>query len=151
YPLSISIPAMMAGHLTIFGLAEAVFTGTMLAYLTKAAPAFSSAADRYADKKIGAALTALLALIILTPLGLIAEGTAWGEWGAEEMAELTETGAPLGYTPAGMLEGFSLDVWFPDYAISGMPDSFAYILSAIIGTALLVITFKLWGSFATGK
>ena len=32
-----------------------------------------------------------------------------------------------------------------------MPDSFAYILSAIIGTALLVITFKLWVSFATGK
>ena len=151
YPLSISIPAMMAGHLTIFGLAEAVFTGAMLAYLTKAAPAFSSAADRYADKKIGASLAALLALIILCPLGLIAEGTAWGEWGTEEMAELTETGVPLGYTPSGMLEGFSLDVWFPDYAISGMPDTFAYILSAIIGTALLVITFKLWGSFAAAK
>lgn len=151
YPLSISIPAMMAGHLTIFGLAEAVFTGTMLAYLTKAAPAFSNVSDRHTDRKIGASIAALLALICLCPLGLIAEGTAWGEWGAEEMAELTETGAPLGYTPAGMLEGFSLDVWFPDYAISGMPDSFAYILSAIIGTALLVITFKLWGSFATGK
>ncbi|MGM9560371.1 cobalt transporter CbiM [Anaerovibrio slackiae] len=151
YPLSISIPAMMAGHLTIFGLAEAVFTGTMLAYLTKAAPAFSSAADRYADKKIGASLTALLALIILCPLGLIAEGTAWGEWGPEEMAALTESSAPLGYTPEGMLTGFSLDVLFPDYAISGLPDAFAYILSAIIGTALLVITFKLWGSFATLK
>ena len=151
YPLSISIPAMMAGHLTIFGLAEAVFTGAMLAYLTRTAPAFSSISDRHADSKIGASIAALLALIILCPLGLIAEGTAWGEWGTEEMAELTETGVPLGYTPSGMLEGFSLDVWFTDYAISGMPDTFAYILSAIIGTALLVITFKLWGSFAAAK
>ncbi|MGM9540098.1 cobalt transporter CbiM [Anaerovibrio sp.] len=151
YPLSISIPAMMAGHLTIFGLAEAVFTGAMLAYLTRTAPAFSSMSGRYADKKIGASVAALLALIVLCPLGLIAEGTAWGEWGAEEMAELTETGAPLGYTPSGMLDGFSLDVWFPDYAISGMPDAFAYILSAVIGTALLVITFKLWGSLSAAK
>ena len=151
YPLSISIPAMMAGHLTIFGLAEAVFTGAMLAYLTRTAPAFSSVSGRHADKKIGASIAALLALIILCPLGLIAEGTAWGEWGTEEMAELTETGVPLGYTPSGMLEGFSLDVWFPDYAISGMPDTFAYILSAVIGTALLVITFKLWGSSAATK
>ena len=151
YPLSISIPAMMAGHLTIFGMAEAVFTGAMLAYLTKAAPAFSSSTTRYADKKIGASIAALLALIILCPLGLIAEGTAWGEWGAEEMAALTESGVPLGYTPEGMLDGFSLDVWFPDYAISGMPDAFAYILSAIIGTALLIIAFKLWSSFAAAK
>ena len=151
YPLSISIPAMMAGHLTIFGLAEAVFTGAMLAYLTKTAPAFSNASGKRADKKIGASIAALLALIVLCPLGLIAEGTAWGEWGTEEMAELTETGVPLGYTPSGMLEGFSLDVWFPDYAISGMPDAFAYILSAIIGTALLIIAFKLWGSLAAAK
>lgn len=151
YPLSISIPAMMAGHLTIFGLAEAVFTGAMLAYLTRTAPAFSSISDRHADRKIGASIVALLVLILLSPLGLLAEGTAWGEWGAEEIAELAETGAPLGYTPAGMLEGFSLGVWFPDYAISGMPDSFAYILSAIIGTSLLIITFKLWSSFAAAK
>ena len=67
------------------------------------------------------------------------------------MAALPESGVPLGYTPEGMLTGFSLDVLFPDYAISGLPDAFAYILSAIIGTALLVITFKLWGSFATLK
>ncbi len=108
YPLSISIPAMMAGHLTIFGLAEAVFTGAMLAYLTRTAPAFSSVSGRHADKKIGASIAALLALIILCPLGLIAEGTAWGEWGTEEMAELTETGVPLGYTPSGMLDGFKI-------------------------------------------
>lgn len=151
YPLTISIPAMMAGHLTIFGLAEAVFTGAMLAYLSRTAPAFSSDAGRHADGKIGASLAALLALIVFCPLGLIAEGTAWGEWGAEELAELSEGGTPLGYTPEGMLNGFSLDVLFPDYAISGLPDAFAYILSAIIGTALLIIAFKLWGSLAAAK
>lgn len=151
YPLTISIPAMMAGHLTIFGLAEAVFTGAMLTYLSRTAPAFSSGAGRYADGKIGASLAALLTLIVFCPLGLIAEGTAWGEWGTEELAELSEGGSPLGYTPEGMLNGFSMDVLFPDYAISGLPDAFAYILSAIIGTALLIIAFKLFGSLAAAK
>lgn len=152
YPLSISIPAMMAGHLTVFGLAEAVFTGAMLAYLAKTAPAFSSASGRRAaGNKTGAAVALLAALIILCPLGLIAEGTAWGEWGAEEMAGLTEGGALLGYTPSGMLDGFSMEVFFPDYTISGMPDAFGYILSAIIGTALLVIAFKLLASIAAAR
>lgn len=151
YPLSISIPTMMAGHLTIFGLAEAVFTGAMLAYLTKAAPSFSSAADQRTGRKSAAAIAALLALIVLCPLGLIAEGTAWGEWGAEEMAELTEGGAALGYTPSGMLEGFSMEVFFPDYTISGMPDAFGYVLSAIIGTTLLVIAFKLFSSVTAAR
>ena len=38
YPLSVSIPAMMVGHLTLFGFAEVVFTTAVLAYLKKAAP-----------------------------------------------------------------------------------------------------------------
>lgn len=41
-------------------------------------------------------------LIIFTPLGLLASGTAWGEWGVEEMASLVSNGKALGYTPAGM-------------------------------------------------
>ena len=39
-------------------------------------------------------------LIIFTPLGLLASGTAWGEWGVEEMASLVSNGKALGYTPA---------------------------------------------------
>src|SRR5918911_125646 len=38
YPLSVAIPAMMLGHLTIAGLAELVVTGGVVAYLQKADP-----------------------------------------------------------------------------------------------------------------
>ena len=43
YPLSIAIPAMMIGHLTIAGLAELVITAGVVAYLQKSDPALLKA------------------------------------------------------------------------------------------------------------
>jgi hypothetical protein len=40
YPLAVSIPAMMVGHLTIWGAAEVVFTCGILAFLHAVAPDF---------------------------------------------------------------------------------------------------------------
>lgn len=152
YPLSISIPAMMIGHLTIFGLAEAIFTGGMAKFLAKSTqdsllPHAQNSLAAENSKKY-AALYTLLIMIILTPLGLLAEGTAWGEWAPEEIAELAENGSALGYTPAGLLDGFSLDVFFPDYAVSGVPEIYGYILSAIMGAAVLILAFKLVSAVA---
>lgn len=156
YPLSISIPAMMIGHLTIFGLAEAIFTGGMAAFLAKSNQdsllphAQNSLAVGYSktNKSVTTLYTSLIIMIILTPLGLLAEGTAWGEWAPEEIAELAENGSALGYTPAGLLDGFSLDVFFPDYAVSSMPEIYGYILSAVMGTAVLILAFKLISAVA---
>lgn len=142
YPLSISIPAMMAGHLTFFGLAEAIFTGGLVLYMSKA-KAGQQIGTNTGKSPISALYAILIAMIVLCPLGLLAEGTAWGEWAPEEIAELTETGTALGYTPQGLLEGFNLEVFFPDYAISGLPDIFGYVLSAIMGTAMVILAFKL--------
>ena len=143
YPLSISVPAMMLGHLTLFGLAEVVFTTAVLGYLMKAAPdALQGAA--HVTTKAGRAIYGLVALLIIaTPLGLLAEGTAWGEWGADEIAETADAGAALGYTPQGMLDGFSFEALLPDYALAGLPDVAGYLLSAVLGTAVLIIVFKL--------
>ena len=49
----------------------------------------------------------------------------------------------LGYTPAGMEKGFSLASLFPDYSMAGMPEWIGYILSAVVGVAIIVIFFKL--------
>ena len=38
YPLSVSIPAMMIGHITLFGLAEIVLTVVVLAFVEKVSP-----------------------------------------------------------------------------------------------------------------
>ena len=138
YDLSISIPAMMAGHLTLFGLAEVVFTAAVILFLEKTAPAClsPSAEGKTGEEKWTGLL--LGALIAATPLGLLAEGTAWGEWSAEEIA-----GTGAGYIPAGMLEGFSFEALMPDYSLSGLPDFAAYLLAAAAGTAILVMIFKL--------
>ena len=136
YGLGIAIPAMMIGHLTLFGAVEAIFTVAILAFVRSAAPEMQLSHKEY---KTSTPLKAFLgALILATPLGLIATGTAWGEWGADEIAD---TG--IGYTPQGMLDGFQFEAIIPDYSVTGMPEVVGYILSAIIGVACLVIIFKL--------
>jgi len=86
-----------------------------------------------------AAVLALLAL--LTPAGLylpeiLKAGSAWGEWGVEEVKTM------VGYVPEGMER--SAGSWkapMPDYALPGRDgDSLRrrglfYILSAFIGVA----------------
>ena len=74
YPLWISIPAMMIGHLTLFGLAEVVFTTGVLAYLRKTSPDLFHAVQAPSSSKSLFGL--LAALIAATPLGLLAAGTA---------------------------------------------------------------------------
>ena len=157
YGLNISIPGMMIGHLTIFGLAEVIFTVAIYAFVAASAAdgstAFSAAntftAGSTAAQKAGTPLPVKIllgTLIVLTPLGLIAEGTAWGEWGVDEIAA---TGA--GYTPAGMANGFSFNAILPDYTLEGLPDWTAYILAAVIGTALLLIIFRVAGMLGAKK
>ena len=54
---------------------------------------------------------------------------------------------------AGMdtLNGYELSTLFPDYSMSGLPEWTGYILSAIVGVALLVIIFKIISSMMKEK
>jgi len=151
YDLSVAIPAMTIPHLLVAGVVEAIFTVAIYAFVMKTSPDLTY--DAMIGERLGepvekkgtrAPVFALLAVLIAaTPLGLLATGTAWGEWGAEEIAETTSNGAPLGYTPSGLESGWSLDVLMPDYTLGGVSEVLAYILSAVIGVALLIIIFKL--------
>ena len=150
YPLWVSVPAMLAGHLTVAGAAEAIFTVGILAYVRKTAPSFGiegalapadeatktapTASQAHAARASLAAL--LVALVVLTPLGLLATGDAWGEWATEDVAQ------SVGYTPAGMADGWEWQSLLPDYSLGGLPDWVGYVLSAVIGVALLVIAFR---------
>ncbi len=147
YDLSISIPAMMIPHLSVAGFVEAAFTVAVYAYVRKVSPdlLYENIRSGKEEKRSHVPVFALIAILIAaTPLGLLATGTAWGEWGADEIADIVTNGVPLGYTPEGLLNGWSLDVLMPDYALEGMGEVPAYILSALIGVALLVIIFKLF-------
>ena len=96
-------------------------------------------------------------LIILSPLGLIIpdhfrSGSAWGEWGSDEMQKL------VGYVPQGLdkLSG----LWkapMPDYAFKGWEEkglsqlSLAYIVSAIVGITIIVCSVLVIGRLLTRK
>lgn len=78
-------------------------------------------------------------IVELSPIGLLATGDAWGEWGAEDF--MSATG--LNYVPQYIAHGFSWDALLPYYSLQGLPDVAGYILSAVIGVAVMVIVFRL--------
>ena len=99
----------------------------------------------------------IVVLIILSPLGLILPehfkaGSAWGEWGADEMQKL------VGYVPLRLAKLSSL--WkapLPDYTFKGWEgkglshSSFAYIISAAVGIVAIILAVFLLGKILTKK
>ena len=142
YPISVAVPAMLLGHLTVAGLAEAGFTVGILAFLRSTVPSFGLTEGAASDDKAVPALALMCCLIAATPLGLLATGDAWGEWGLEDLAEM------VGYEPVGMATGWEWSSLMPDYAVGNLPEWIGYILSAIIGAGLLVIIFRLLAGMA---
>lgn len=157
YDLSVAIPAMMIPHLAVAGVVEAVFTVAVYALVRKTAPELSyerlrtDPADRGGKKRYFPLFAIIAVLIAAVPLGLLATGTAWGEWGADEIAEIVTNGKALGYTPSGLANGWSLEALMPDYSLEGVNEVLAYILSAVIGVALLIILFKLLSLVMKGR
>ena len=131
YGLAVTIPAMMVTHLTIAGAVEVFFTYVIYRFVKQVAPQelYTSTSVNTTSfvKKIR---YVLIALVVLSPLGLLAEGTAFGEWSADELAEM------MNNVPAGIENGFSFEALFSDYTIPGTNIAVGYILSAI--TALLI-------------
>jgi cobalt/nickel transport system permease protein len=174
YPLLVSIPAMALGHLTVGGAAEAAFTVCILAFIRKVAPNFAllkgageadecvqssqkfgegvreageglseigegvQSGQPISSRALGPVAALIAILIAATPLGLLATGSAWGEWGAEDLSEM------LGYVPSQIADGWEWKAFMPDYSIGALPEACGYILSAVIGVALLIILFKLF-------
>ena len=99
----------------------------------------------------------IAALIVLSPLGLILPehfkaGSAWGEWGADEMQKL------VGYIPKGLEKLSSLwNAPMPDYAFKGWEEkglshlSLAYIISAIVGIGIIVLVILVIGKLLAKK
>ncbi len=144
YPLSISIPAMVLPHMLVAGIVEAAFTLAIYSFIKKSAPHL--ACQDQTSQGLRPIYGLLAALVICTPLGLLAEGEAWGEWSSADISSVAEGGHVLGYTPYQMLHGFNFNAILPDYALAGLPAAAGYILSALAGTALLIIIFKLIGT-----
>lgn len=148
YPLSVSIPAMLIPHLLVAGFVEGIYTVAIVAYIKKVSP---GTIYKQSKEKVKAIYIVIAILICLTPLGLLATKTAWGEWGAEEIKDVVSDGNALGYIPQGMKNGIDFKALMPDYALRGLPEVAGYLLSAIAGTAILIIVFKVISSFRKDK
>jgi cobalt/nickel transport system permease protein len=72
---------MIIPHLLVAGVVEAVFSTAIFTYIKKVSPGMIYKGKQQKAKAIYALI---VLLICLTPLGLLATGTAWGEWGVDE-------------------------------------------------------------------
>lgn len=135
YPLDISIPAMMVPHLLVAGVIEGLVAVGIYSFVKKVAP------DIISNKSYPQLnpFTSILAIMVFAaPIGLIASGTAWGEWDNEHINKL------LGYVPQGMEKGFSFNSMLPDYTVPWVSnESFGYIISALFGLLLIVLVFRI--------
>jgi cobalt/nickel transport system permease protein len=150
YPLSQTIPAMALAHLTIAGAAEAILSGGVFSYLARADArrlAASHPGRPVSQDEIavgGRSLTPgrvavgfIVVMVLLTPLGLLAPGGAFGEDAAANL-DLGKLG--LNAVPAGLArynEFWSHAVLGGYGFADGQHANLAYILSAIVGIAVV--------------
>jgi cobalt/nickel transport system permease protein len=153
YDLSQTIPAMAIPHLTIAGAAEAILTAGVLAYLARAdvrrlvpnhpgVPVTADGADgadlpgpRWSPGKVAVGFIA--AMVVLTPIGLLAPGGAFGEDAPED---LDLGGVGLSAVPEGLnrWNGFWSHTVLGGYGFSdGQNAALAYWLSAVVGIAVV--------------
>ena len=100
---------------------------------------------------------ALIVLALVSPIGLylpriMKAGSAWGEWGVEEIKQM------IGYAPAGMEK--HAEIWkapIPDYALPGQGQAplsrrgLAYLLSAFVGIAACGVGGYVLARWLTGR
>jgi cobalt/nickel transport system permease protein len=157
FPLSVAVPAMLIGHLTIAGLAEFVITGGVIAYLQRTSPGLIADRPSRAMVSWKAVVTALAVLVVLTPLGLLATGHAWGEWSAKDFQnpatrlkiEKTTPGAAVPVRPPSGLQRFE-SLWtapLRDYSPRFIANNSAgYVVSALTGVCILFLVIFSFGA-----
>lgn len=141
YDLNITVPAMLAAHLLVAGWVEVVFTLLVFQFVKRVAPTNLYQTPPRRNHRPWIAL--LLGLAVLSPLGLLASNTAWGEWSPHELQQRLVQQHISTHAPQGMVHGFHFQALFSDYSIAGLPVSLGYILSGI--TAILIFLLLIRG------
>jgi len=141
-----------------------VISGGMVAYLQRAdpgmlrrtAPGAIEEGDIAEPQGLRWLWVGLAVLMLTTPMGLLAAGTAWGEWRPEafrnpemrrEIAMASHHMAPPEHAPAGFERLAS--IWtapMPDYAPHFLKnEQVGYICSAMFGSGLVMLAWTLFG------
>jgi cobalt/nickel transport system permease protein len=159
YHLAQTIPALLLAHLVVAGVAEGILSAAVLAYLQRAnlpllqvnhpgvpvdADAAAAEEGRRRTLRPGVmAAVAIAVMVVLTPLGLLAPGGAFGEDAPDGLA----ANLGLSAVPAGMAR--YADFWqhalFPDYLSDS---SWTYVVSAVVGIVAVGVVVYLIGALA---
>jgi cobalt/nickel transport system permease protein len=148
YTIGVALPAMLIAHLAMAGPVEAVVTGGVVAYLQRTHSSLIKAdTPKKKEGKLWLLWGGLAVAALATPIGLLASGTAWGEWGVDELKTMG-----LGSIPQGLQK---LVGWWPapmpDYGLPRMAAVIGYILSAFVGVILIVTLTWLLGRWLSRK
>ncbi len=151
YHLAQTIPALLFAHLTVAGLAEAILTAGVLVYLQRTdvtrlvashrgVPVTPGDAALSPPRRLSPVRTAIgfmAVLVVLTPLGLLAPGGAFGE---AAPADLDLGSLGLSAVPAGLAHynSFWSHTLLGGYGFSdGDHRTLGYLLSALVGIAVV--------------
>lgn len=106
------------------------------------------------DKVVKTLLLVIGIMIILSPIGILLVWNyngAWGEWDVNTVEHM------VGHKLPGMekLAGIWNHAIFPNYDVPGweskLSASIGYIISAIVGTALVILLYYILVKFTVGK
>nr|WP_202896442.1 cobalt transporter CbiM [Actinopolymorpha pittospori] len=154
FHLAQTIPAMMLAHLVVAGVVEAILTAGVVAYLQRAnvpllrinapdVPLTDAEVRRRPVSPVKAGLATLVIFAVVSPLGLLAPGGAFGEDAPEDLdlAKYHLSAVPTGLAKYTDFWGHTL---LPGYGNGG---AWQYILSAVVGMAVIaaLVAALAWG------
>jgi cobalt/nickel transport system permease protein len=148
FHLSETIPAMLFAHLLVAGVVELVLTAGVITYLQRANvpvlrinhAAVPEATLEPPPRKLRlrGVLIGLTGMVALVPIGLLATGTAFGEDGPDQL-DLRKHGVDAVPTGLAKYSDWWSHALLPGYDTKGGEHpNFAYYLSAVVGTLLIV-------------
>jgi cobalt/nickel transport system permease protein len=137
---------MVIPHALVASVVEGALTALVLAFLQRSNPAVLEAAERPAFAgqagsfgKLRWLWIGLGVLIIASPFGLLAPGTAWGEWGSEELSKMGLQSIPQGMQSLSGIWGAPL----AGYDLPALGNAnLGYLFSAFMG--ILVVGIVVW-------
>jgi cobalt/nickel transport system permease protein len=137
---------MVLPHMLVASVVEGMLTALIVAYLQRShSPLLQPAGTPVPAGPAGGfrrlrwLWAGLAALVVVSPLGLLTPGTAWGEWGTEELTKMGWQALPAGMEKLSGLWGAPL----AGYNLPALGNaSLGYVLSAALG--LLVTGTIVW-------
>jgi cobalt/nickel transport system permease protein len=146
---------MVIPHALVASVVEGLLTALVIAYLQRSnisvlegAQKSSAVTEAGSMQRLRWLWAGLVVLIVASPLGLLAPGTAWGEWGTRQLKERGFQAVPAGLEKLSGLWGAPL----AGYNLSALGNAnMGYLLSAVLGIAIIAFVVWLFTSLVTAN